>query len=90
MPHYQLLLTALGLVTCVLPPCRWGWRVPFLLAVTSLAAAVVLRYNMPGELRAWPVPGAAARPFSVRPGGCAARRVSTHATRMHTWFRLGL
>ncbi|KAF6255165.1 major facilitator superfamily domain-containing protein [Scenedesmus sp. NREL 46B-D3] len=25
----------------------WGWRVPFLMAVATLAAAVVLRYNMP-------------------------------------------
>jgi hypothetical protein len=25
----------------------WGWRVPFLLSVTSLAAAVYLRSNMP-------------------------------------------
>eukprot|EP00775_Hariotina_reticulata_P003883 gene3883-4138_t len=25
----------------------WGWRVPFLLAVITLVAAIVLRYNMP-------------------------------------------
>jgi predicted MFS family arabinose efflux permease len=25
----------------------WGWRVPFLLAVLTLVAAIVLRYNMP-------------------------------------------
>lgn len=25
----------------------WGWRVPFLVAVITLVAAIVLRYNMP-------------------------------------------
>lgn len=25
----------------------WGWRVPFLLAIITLIAAIVLRYNMP-------------------------------------------
>lgn len=25
----------------------WGWRVPFLLAIVTLVAAIVLRYNMP-------------------------------------------
>jgi hypothetical protein len=25
----------------------WGWRVPFLIAVITLIAAIVLRYNMP-------------------------------------------
>eukprot|EP00882_Tetradesmus_deserticola_P033950 GHRQ01038832.1.p1 GENE.GHRQ01038832.1~~GHRQ01038832.1.p1 ORF type:complete len:105 (+),score=46.04 GHRQ01038832.1:365-679(+) len=25
----------------------WGWRVPFLMAVATLAVAIVLRYNMP-------------------------------------------
>lgn len=25
----------------------WGWRVPFLLATTTLIAAIALRYNMP-------------------------------------------
>jgi hypothetical protein len=25
----------------------WGWRVPFLLAIVTLFAAVTLRYNMP-------------------------------------------
>lgn len=29
----------------------WGWRVPFLLALLSLVAATILRYNMPGECR---------------------------------------
>jgi hypothetical protein len=28
----------------------WGWRIPFLLAVTTLIAATLLRWNMPGEL----------------------------------------
>jgi hypothetical protein len=27
----------------------WGWRVPFLLAITTLVAATLLRMNMPGE-----------------------------------------
>jgi hypothetical protein len=26
----------------------WGWRIPFLIAITTLIAATVLRYNMPG------------------------------------------
>lgn len=30
----------------------WGWRVPFLLAIFTLVAATVLRYNMPGKGRA--------------------------------------
>jgi hypothetical protein len=25
----------------------WGWRIPFLMAVVTLIAAVILRYNMP-------------------------------------------
>jgi predicted MFS family arabinose efflux permease len=25
----------------------WGWRVPFLMAIATLIAAVILRYNMP-------------------------------------------
>jgi predicted MFS family arabinose efflux permease len=25
----------------------WGWRVPFLIAIVTLVAAIVLRYNMP-------------------------------------------
>jgi predicted MFS family arabinose efflux permease len=25
----------------------WGWRVPFLLAIVTLVAAMALRYNMP-------------------------------------------
>lgn len=25
----------------------WGWRVPFLLAIITLVAAIALRYNMP-------------------------------------------
>jgi predicted MFS family arabinose efflux permease len=25
----------------------WGWRLPFLLAIVTLVAAIVLRYNMP-------------------------------------------
>eukprot|EP00879_Flechtneria_rotunda_P003299 GHRR01003524.1.p1 GENE.GHRR01003524.1~~GHRR01003524.1.p1 ORF type:complete len:498 (+),score=121.17 GHRR01003524.1:1133-2626(+) len=28
----------------------WGWRVPFLMAITTLAAAVILRYNMPESI----------------------------------------
>jgi hypothetical protein len=28
----------------------WGWRVPFLLSIFSLAAAVALRYNMPNSI----------------------------------------
>jgi hypothetical protein len=35
----------------------WGWRIPFLLAVTTLIAATLLRWNMPGEL--WLLPAAA-------------------------------
>lgn len=33
----------------------WGWRVPFLLAVVTLIAAIALRYNMPEsqEVRDW-------------------------------------
>lgn len=25
----------------------WGWRVPFLVAILTLVAAIALRYNMP-------------------------------------------
>jgi predicted MFS family arabinose efflux permease len=25
----------------------WGWRVPFLVAIVTLVAAILLRYNMP-------------------------------------------
>lgn len=27
----------------------WGWRIPFLLAIFTLLAATILRYNMPGK-----------------------------------------
>lgn len=38
----------------------WGWRIPFLIAITTLIAATILRYNMPGGCRCTATHSAAA------------------------------